>query len=56
VNPDVKTEPANSHELEQAIKDRAYSFWERDGRPDGKALARSLVARRERDQKVVCDD
>jgi hypothetical protein len=47
VNPDVKTEPANSHELEQVIKDRAYSFWERDGRPDGKALDHWLHAETE---------
>jgi Protein of unknown function (DUF2934) len=29
--------PEISHKNEQAVRDRAYSIWEREGRPEGRA-------------------
>ncbi len=33
--------------MEQVISARAYALWEKEGRPDGRALAHWLAAERE---------
>jgi aspartyl/asparaginyl beta-hydroxylase (cupin superfamily) len=44
---------------EQAVRERAYAIWERDGRPEGRSLAHWCQAEAELDAKaegVVSDN
>jgi DUF2934 family protein len=43
----LETESEMTGVLEHAIRERAYAFWEQDGRPDGKALENWLRAEAE---------